>query len=85
MPFARDLDQGRRVVDVGVGDPHAEFHVSPTSPATGAHENELPLRQQLIEVADRTSHGDQVVALGKLAILERIDVDEMGDGRQATV
>ena len=49
MPSPGDLDQERRVVDLGVGDRDAELDVSAASPAPGPHQDELPLGEDLVQ------------------------------------
>ncbi len=57
VPFlAGDLHEESRVVDVRIGHADPEPDVPAASPATGPHESELPLGQDLVELAHHRSH-----------------------------
>ena len=54
--LAGDLDEHGGVVDVRVGDGHAEPDVAAAAPAARAHQDELALGQEVVQPAHRAPH-----------------------------
>ena len=57
-----DLDQYGSVVDIRVGDLDSELDISPATPSSRSHQNELPLGKHLVEFSHGLSHSHQFTA-----------------------
>ena len=77
--FTGHFDQHRGVADVGIGDPDAQFDVAAAAPSPRTDENELLPRHKFIELAYGLPDGQEIVEGPDLAVLSRVDIDNMRD------
>src|ERR1019366_4648614 len=84
-PLARNFNQHRSVIDVGVGHRNAQLDIAAAAPASGTNQDKLAPWQQLVQAPHRVSdiaHGGLV---GKLAVTFQIDVNNVRDLRHPAV
>ena len=80
-----DLHQHGGVADVRVGDADAQLDVAAAAPAPGAHQDELALREELVQPADGAPDVLHLVEALEPVVLLGIHVDDVRDVGDAAV
>src|ERR1051325_5648976 len=73
------FDEHGGIVDVGIGDGHAQPDIAATAPASRPDENKLAFRQQLVQLSDGATNVAHRILIGKLTVGLEVNIDNMSD------